>query len=113
MTPYELSKWFHREISAEAPRLSAALNRALIDIGEGSRLVGLGPGTHIDDPVSFQETETIPIQAGDPTGVLGRITQALQKLEENSSWNVIVDVKPIQVPDRLELLYTLFRGNPG
>jgi hypothetical protein len=113
LTPYELSKWFHREISATAPRLSAALNRALIDIGEGSRLVGLGPGKHMDDPVSFQETETISVPGSDPFEILGQLTRALQKLDEHSSWNVLVDVKPIREPDRLELLYTLFRGKPA
>ena len=39
MTPYELAKLMHRELSPIAPRLSAALNRALVDIGEGSMLV--------------------------------------------------------------------------
>ena len=59
MTPYELSKLIHVELSPIAPRLSAAINRALVDIGEGSALVGLGPGTNENDNVSFQDSETI------------------------------------------------------
>ena len=36
MTPYELSRELHRDLSPIAPRLATALNRALVDIGEGS-----------------------------------------------------------------------------
>ena len=38
MTPYEMAKMIHKDLSPFAPKLSAALNRALIDIGEGSVL---------------------------------------------------------------------------
>lgn len=109
MTPYELSKLIHVELSPIAPRLSAAINRALVDIGEGSALVGLGPGTNENDQVSFQESETIDARANEAEGALAKIHEMMWKLEEHSSWKVIVDKKPGQRGKPLELLYTLVR----
>lgn len=109
MTPYELSKLIHVELSPIAPRLSAAINRALVDIGEGSKLVGLGPGTNENDNVSFQETETIHAGDGEAESILVRIHTMIGKLEENSSWKVIIDKKPKQQGEPMELLYTLIR----
>jgi len=111
MTPYELSKQLHRDLSPVAPRLAAALNRALMDIGEGSRLVGLGPGTNENDSVSFQESETIASEGADSAAIIGKISEALQALENHSSWQVIIDKKPAGKENRkIELLYTLFRN---
>ena len=110
MTPYELAKLLHRELSPVAPRLSAALNRALTDIGEGSMLVGLGPGSHVNDDVSFQETERF--QLSDPGAahrILAEINAALGKLENNSAWQVLIDKKPSPASIQMELLYTIFR----
>jgi hypothetical protein len=109
MTPYELSKMLHRDLSSFAPRLSTALNRALNEIGEGSTLVGMGKGTHVNDDVSFTESETINT-GGDYASVLSRITAVLWVLEENSNWKVIIDKKPKTGPNKIELLYTLFRS---
>ena len=110
MTPYELAKTIFRDLSPIAPRLCSALNRALIDIGEGSALVGFGPGTNENDNVSFQEYESIPLKGADPAQILARINEALEGLN-NSSWHVIIDRKPVQKrDDNLELLYTLFRS---
>jgi hypothetical protein len=109
MTPYELSKLIHMELSPIAPRLSAAINRALVDIGEGSKLVGLGPGTNENDNVSFQESETINARDGESESILTRIHSMMGKLEENSSWKVIIDKKPTRQGEPLELLYTLLR----
>ena len=109
MTPYELSKLIHMELSPVAPRLSAAINRALVDIGEGSRLVGLGPGTHENDNVSFQESETISAKGGEAESILAKIHAMMGQLEEHSSWKVIIDKKPTRQGEPLELLYTLLR----
>ena len=109
MTPYELSKLIHMELSPIAPRLSAAINRALVDIGEGSVLVGLGPGTNENDNVSFQEAETINAVGGDADAALAKINAMMWKLEEHSSWKVIIDKKPSTHGKPLELLYTLVR----
>ncbi len=109
MTPYELAKLIHVELSPTAPRLSTAINRALVDIGEGSALVGLGPGTHESDEVSFQEAETISGSTGETEGVLAKIHEMMWKLEEHSSWKVIIDKKPGNRNQPLELLYTLVR----
>ena len=110
MTPYELTKMIHKDLSPIAPKLSAALNRALIDIGEGSALVGLGPGTHEDDQISFQEIETINARGDDPANILAIISGIIWKLEEQTSWKVLIDRKPSTDPDTLELLYTIFRS---
>ena len=109
MKPYELAKLIHQTLSPIAPRLSGAINRALVDIGEGSALVGLGPGTHQNDHVSFQETETINARPSEAQQVLAKIHAAMWKLEEHSSWKVIIDKKPGQGDKPLELLYTLVR----
>lgn len=109
MTPYELAKVIHMELSPVAPKLSAAVNRALIDIGEGSRLVGLGPGTNENDNVSFQETEKIKVRGNDAETILAKISEMTWKLEEHSSWKVLIDKKPKKNKNTLELLYTLFR----
>lgn len=110
MTPYELSKLIHRELSPIAPKLSAAINRALVDIGEGSVLVGLGPGTNENDNVSFQENEAIRSADGNTDGILAKIHEVMWKLEEHSSWKVIIDKKPGTRDNTLELLYTLVRA---
>ena len=110
MTPYELAKLIHMELSPIAPRLSAAVNRALVDIGEGSVLVGLGPGTNENDDVSFQESESITTSDGNTAGILSKIHEMIWKLEEHSSWKVIIDKKPGGQKKTLELLYTLVRA---
>ena len=110
MTPYEMAKMIHKELSPIAPKLSAALNRALIDIGEGSVLVGLGQGTHEDDQISFQEIETIDVRNNDPANILAVISGVVWKLEEQTSWKVLIDKRPNTDPDSLELLYTIFRS---
>ena len=110
MTPYELSKTLHRDLSPLAPRLSAVLNRALTQIGEGSVLFGLGPGTHQNEAISFQETEVVALRPEEePAAVLLKISQALALLEAHSRWKVMIDKKPSCRRDRLELLYTIFR----
>lgn len=109
MTPYDLSKLIHMELSPIAPRLSAAINRALVDIGEGSVLVGLGPGTNENDQVSFQESETINTKGGGAEGILAKIHEMMWTLEEHSTWKVIIDKKPGQQGKTLDLLYTLVR----
>ena len=109
MTPYELARELHRDLSPIAPRLATALNRALVDIGEGSVLVGLPQGMSANDAVSFDERESIPLQGAEPAAILARITQALALLENHSSWRVIMDKGAGQGPDQLALRYTLFR----
>ena len=114
MTPYELAKQLHKDLSPIAPRLSAALNRALTDIGEGSLLVGLGPGTHRNDDVSFQESESfaLPDEAAAHHLIL-KIREVLAHLEANSAWRVLIDKKPTRQPRKMELLYTLMRQSRG
>ena len=112
MTPYELARELHRELSPVAPRLAAALNRALVELGEGSVLVGLPDGMSANDPASFDERERISLKGTEAAAVLARITQALTLLENHSSWRVVVDKGVSHQPGYLELLYTLFRQPP-
>jgi hypothetical protein len=113
MTPYELSRELHRELAPVAPRLAAALNRALVDLGEGSMLAGLPNGMSADDDAAFDARETIDLQRAEAAPILARITQALVLLENHSSWRVIVDKGATRQPGRLELRYTLFRQARG
>ena len=113
MTPYDLAKTIHKELSPFAPRLSAALNRALLDIGEGSVLVGLGPGTHENDAATFQENERISTRGNDPANIISKIMRVLSVLENNSSWNVLIDKKPRSKGDAIELMYTIYREKKG
>lgn len=103
MTPYELAAALHRELSPVAPRLSAALNRALVDIGEGSMLI-LPEGA---PEVSFQEREAVPEKEGD--GILAAIIAVLPLLERHSRWRVAVDRRRGGEAGMLELVYTLYR----
>lgn len=109
MTPYDLSRELHRELAPVAPRLAAALNRALVDLGEGSLLVGLPDGMSAADDAAFDAQESIDLQGAEAAHVLTRITQALTLLEQHSAWRVIVDKGAARQPGRLELRYTLFR----
>ena len=109
MTPYELAASLYREISPVAPRLAAALNRALLEIGEGSILVGLPAGMGAGDEVTFSERETLKVDKEAAAGVLARITQALQLLEGHSSWQVLIDCRGDAPSGQLDLKYTLFR----
>ncbi len=109
MTPYELAASLYREISPVAPKLAAALNRALLEIGEGSVLVGLTPGMHAGDDVTFSERETLKVNKEEAIAVLTRITQALQLLEGHSNWQVLINRKGGTATGQLDLMYTLFR----
>jgi hypothetical protein len=109
MTPYELAKTIYRDVGGVAPKFAAALNRALVEIGEGSRLVGFQPGTHVDDDVTFHETERISVSGAESAGVLAKLYTVVTSLEEHSSWRVIIDKKPEKSGTTLDLLYTFYR----
>jgi len=109
MTPYELAKRIYRDVGGVAPKFAAALNRALVDIGEGSQLVGFQPGTHVDDDVTFHETEVIPVTGAESAGVLAKLYTVVSALEDHTSWRVLIDKKPQRTASQLELLYTFFR----
>jgi hypothetical protein len=107
MTPFEIATALYRELSPVAPRLAAALNRALIDIGEGSALIL----PHDAGPTTLHEQEQISVKEGERSAVFSRIICALQILEEHSRWRVIIDKKPGRGAGILELSYTLYREN--
>jgi hypothetical protein len=105
MTPYELAANLHRDLSPLAPRLAAALNRALVSIGEGSVIIT--PGS--EELMTIHEHEAIEIERGESAGVMARILSILEPLSRHSSWRVVIDKKPNKDDTRLELLYTLYR----
>ena len=109
MTPYDLAKHIHTEISTFAPRLSGALNRALLEFGEGSALVGSDGQPLSKESESFQEIEQINAPWRDFADIMSKIRSVLMVVEENSSWHVIIDKKPDSDSDKIELLYTIFR----
>ena len=104
MTPYELAKYIHSEISTFAPRLSGALNRAFLEFGEGGQPLA-------KESESFQEIEQINAPWRDFADIMSKIRSVLMVVEENSSWKVIIDKKPNADSDKIELLYTIFRQN--
>ena len=110
MTNYELAKQIYRDLSPTAPKLSAALNRALVDIGEGSVLYGLEKGMHKDDVVTFHETEIINLAGTDQAAIIAKITEVLFLLEGHTSWKVIVDKRPGSNKKNIEMFYTLTRN---
>jgi hypothetical protein len=109
MTPYELAKAIYRDVGGIAPKFAAAMNKALVDIGEGSLLVGFQPGSHVDDDVTFHETEMIPVSGAESAGVLAKLYAVATSLQDHSSWRIIIDKKPGPSGSNLELLYTFYR----
>lgn len=109
MTPFELSNTISRELSAYTPRLCAAINRALLQIGEGSVLVGLGPGQNQNDVVDFEERESVKAEPDKGHLILFKMTQMLSLLEAHSNWKVLVDRRPAPDPDQIDFHYTLIR----
>jgi len=106
MTPFELSATLHRELSPVAPKLSAALNRALNVIGEGSVIITPGQ----PDDASFQETERIQHAADeDASAILVKILETLELLENNSTWRVAIERKAGPGPGQMDLMYTFYR----
>ena len=108
MTPYELARTLHRKLAPVAPRLAAALNRALVDIGGDGLIVPVTANRGGGQPATLEERERIDLAGRDGAAVLAHIQQALQLLENHSAWQVVVDAKP--TPGHLDLRYTLFRG---
>jgi hypothetical protein len=110
MTPFELVHTISKEISTYTPKLSAAINKALLYYGDGSVLVGTGPGGHERDEISIEESETVAVKADESPQVMWKVMQAADLMESHSKWRLIVDVKPARRDGRMELRYTLIRN---
>ena len=67
MTPNELAKLVHNDLSPHTPRLAAALNRALADMGSG---LIIAPGQNPDQPVVYHEKEIISLKGADPAAMI-------------------------------------------
>ena len=109
MQAYDVAKTIHRDLAGIAPKFCASANRALVDIGEGSKLVGLGEGTHENDVVTIHETESISGKTIDPYEALFRITQAIEAIRNASSWEVIVEQKIAADKKSILFRYTFIR----
>ncbi len=110
MTPFELVNTIQKEISTHAPKLSAAINKALLYYGDGSALVGVSPGGHEDDEISIEESESIAVKPGESPLVMWKVMQAADLMEAHSKWRLIVDLKPAKGERRMDLRYTLIRN---
>jgi hypothetical protein len=110
MSPFELMNTIDKEISSYTPKLSAAINKALLYYGEGSSLVGLEYGKNANDAISFNESERIRIKPDESPLVMLKVTTAANLLNENSSWSLIVDTRPADKNGNMEFRYTLIRN---
>ena len=110
MTPFELVNSIDKEISAYTPKLSAAINKALLYYGDGSALVGVGPGGHESEALSIEESETISVRDDESHLVMLKVMQAADLMDSHSRWKLIVDLKPADRDGRMALRYTLIRN---
>jgi len=112
MTPFELVNTIDKEISTYTPKLSAAINKALLYYGDGSALVGVGVGfgKSENDEISFEESESITVKADESPLVMLKVMQAADLMESHSKWRLIVDMKPAGRDGRMDLRYTLIRN---
>lgn len=110
MTPFELVNTINKEISTYTPKLSAAINKALLYYGDGSALIGVGYGKNENDEISFEESESITVKSDESPMVMLKVMQAADLMESHSAWKLIVDVKPADRNGRMELRYTLIRN---
>ena len=108
MTPYDTAKMIHRELSAFAPRLSAALNRALVDIGEGSKLPRLRTLMgHADPLVRLAATEAVGRlgqEDADLESLLNRLNPSIEdnELAREAAWRGFCRyLSTRSVPDRI------------
>jgi len=110
MSPFELMNTIDKELSSYTPKLSAAINKALLYYGEGSSLVGLEYGKNQNDAISFDESERIRIKPEESPLVMMKVTTVAGLLDENSSWRLIVDTRPADQNGNMDLRYTLIRN---
>jgi len=110
MTPFELVNTIHKEISIYAPKLSAAINKALLYYGDGSSLVGVGHGRNENDEISINDHESIIVKADESPLIMLKVMHVADLMESHSAWKLIVDVKPADRNGRMELRYTLIRN---
>lgn len=107
MSPFELVNTINKELDGMAPRLSAAVNKALMYHGEG-RIVTSVSGDP-DAALTIEESETF---RSDPDGahkIMLSLMEISRLMEMNSRWRLIVDTKSPGKGDRMEIRYTLVR----
>ena len=110
MSPFELVNAIDKELDGLAPRLAAAVNKALMYHGEG-RIVTSASG----DPnaaLTIEESEMIRSDPDISHKMMLSLMEVSRLLEMNSRWRLIVDTKSPGKGDRTELRYTLVR-DPG
>ncbi len=108
MTPFELANTIDRELDGYTPKLSAAINKALVFHGEASAIITPGAKDG-SDSLSFEESERIKVRPDESPMVIFKVMEAANMVESHSSWRLIVDTKPADKDGNMELRYTLIR----
>jgi hypothetical protein len=106
MTPSDLARMVHQELSPLLPELSAELNHNLLEVGEGSIILS-GQSPKAIEP--YQKAETIRVQPEQTALVLAKVSNIIEKLETHSNWRIVVERKKSHQPGILELMYTFYR----
>ncbi|MEE4356990.1 MAG: hypothetical protein V2I97_11000 [Desulfococcaceae bacterium] len=109
MTPFELMNTIDKEIKAYTPKLSAAVNKALLYHGEGSSLILPGSSRGENEDLSFEESEKIGVKKGEPDLIIAKLMDAASLMEQHSSWRLIVDTRKPDKEGNMEFRYTLYR----
>ncbi|MFP4305765.1 MAG: hypothetical protein ACLFRG_01195 [Desulfococcaceae bacterium] len=107
MSPFELLGAINQELDGQAPKLSAAVNKALMYHGEG-RIITDASGNP-DPGMTIEEKETVRAEADGSHRLMLALVEATRLLEMNSRWRLIVDVKSPGKDGRTELRYSLIR----
>lgn len=108
MTPFELNNAIHKEVGDYLPRLSAAVNKALLYHGDGL-IVTPGAG---NDALQITESDAVSVKPDEAPDIMLRVMNAAHLLESYSRWRLVCDTKSAIRGRSLELRYTLMRGGP-
>ncbi len=107
MTPFELLGAIDRELDGRVPRLSAAINKALMYHGEGRIITD--PSGNPDPGMTIEEKETVRAEVEGTHRLMLALVEVTRLLEMNSRWRLIVDTKSPGKDGRAELRYSLIR----
>lgn len=107
MSPFELMSAINEQLDGRAPRLSAAINKAVMYHGDG-RIIA-DPSGNPDAAMTLEEKETVRAEGDGAHGLMLALVEVSRLLEMNSRWRLIVDTKSPGGAERVELRYTLVR----
>jgi len=107
MSPFELLGAINQELDGQAPKLSAAVNKALMYHGDG-RVITDASG-NLDPSMTIEEEETVRTEIDGSHRLMLALVEVTRLLEMNSRWRLIVDTKSPGKGGRMELRYSLVR----